>query len=339
MRLIGVAAACVIAAAAGVAGFTRWATRARLLDVPNNRSSHLVPTPRGGGFVIVSIVAAAISWGAYRGLFNGWVPAAAAIAVAAISGIDDVRPLPSRLRLCVHLACAAAAALAVLNVDRTTLTQVMLVLAVLWVVGLTNAFNFMDGIDGISGAQAIVSGVIVASAAAHARLPGLVLAGTAIAAASAGFLVHNWPPARVFMGDVGSTFLGFVFAVLAVQIGTVWPAGGIAIALSLWPFVFDTTLTLVRRLVRGENIFESHRSHLYQRLVIAGSSHAVVSAIYAVMAAIGGTVGLAWAIGTISWHVLSVVPLMAVALYRAVLRTEAAAHSSGRSEPTRPQVE
>jgi UDP-N-acetylmuramyl pentapeptide phosphotransferase/UDP-N-acetylglucosamine-1-phosphate transferase len=324
------AAACLIAAAAGVAAFTRWATRARLLDVPNARSSHHVPTPRGAGAIIVLIVVATIAWVTYAGLFEAGIGiAATALGIAAISAVDDVRPLPSSLRLLVHFGCAGVAVLAVAHGSRSGWPVPAGVLATLWVVGLTNAYNFMDGIDGISGAQALVSGVTVSVASAYAGLSGHAAVGMAIAAASAGFLLHNWPPARVFMGDVGSAFLGFLFAVLALQIGAVSFSAGAAVAVSLWPFLFDTTLTLIRRTRRRENIFASHRSHLYQRLVIAGWSHARVTLTYAAMAAIGAAAALAWSVRGASWHVLIIVPMMALAIHLNVLRTEVLSSRAG----------
>lgn len=289
MFLFAVAAACLLASMSGVAVFVRLASRGGWLDVPNERSSHQVPTPRGAGLVIVVVVSAAMAWAAGAGLFRVDPAAFAALAIAAISAIDDVRSLPSGTRLMVHLGCAVVAAMTI----GSGWSAPVIVLAVIWIVGLTNAYNFMDGIDGISGAQAVVAGVAFALAALHVGLTGPAVCAIAIASASAGFLMHNWSPARVFMGDVGSAFLGFSFAAMALQIGVWSPAAGIAAALSLWPFVFDTALTFVRRAARGENVMQSHRSHLYQRLVIAGWSHARVTVLYAATAALGAAAGLA----------------------------------------------
>jgi UDP-N-acetylmuramyl pentapeptide phosphotransferase/UDP-N-acetylglucosamine-1-phosphate transferase len=296
MFLCAVAAACLFASVIGVAIFVRVAAHARWLDVPNERSSHRVPTPRGAGLVIVLVVSAAMAWAASAGLYRVDATAVAALTIAVISAIDDVRSLPSGLRLLVHLGCALVAVLTIGGPGDRTWQLLMIVLAVVWIVGLTNAYNFMDGIDGISGAQAVVAGVAFALAALHVGLAGPAICGVAIAAASGGFLMHNWSPARVFMGDVGSAFLGFSFAVMALQIAAWSPAAGIAAALSLWPFIFDTTLTFLRRAVRGENVMQSHRSHLYQRLVIAGWSHASVTVLYAATAALGAAAGLAWAL-------------------------------------------
>lgn len=289
-----------------------------------------MPTPRGAGAVIVAVVAAAAAWSPYaRAAIVGPV-GGAALTIALISAIDDARPLPSGLRFLVHVGCAVVVVLALVAEANAVWSWGLIVLSVLWIVGLTNAYNFMDGIDGISGAQAIVTGITVAIVSFPLDVMGSAVAGTAIAAASAGFLLFNWPPARVFMGDVGAAFLGFVFAALALQTGTVSFAAGFAVALSVWPFVFDTALTMLRRLARRENIFASHRSHLYQRLVIAGWSHARVTLTYAALAAMGALSGLSWALADAPWPVLVVVPILAAVLSFVVLRVEAADASTRR---------
>jgi UDP-N-acetylmuramyl pentapeptide phosphotransferase/UDP-N-acetylglucosamine-1-phosphate transferase len=156
-----------------------------------------------------------------------------------------------------------------------------------WIVGLCNAYNFMDGIDGIAAAQAIVAGAGWAWLGWRGGDAMTALAGALIAGASLGFLFFNWPPAKVFMGDAGAAFLGFTFAALTVLALTQSLERAAAGALFVWPFLFDTTFTLVRRLVRGENVLRAHRSHLYQRLVARGWSHARVTMLYAALAALG----------------------------------------------------
>jgi len=294
MFFSALAAACLFASVIGVAVFVRVASHPRWLDVPNERSSHDVPTPRGAGLVIVVVVSAAMAWAAAVGLVRLDATAGAALVIAGISAIDDVRPLPSWLRLLVHLACAVIVVMTVRGPGGTVLTLPVMIIAVVWVVGLTNAYNFMDGIDGISGAQAVVAGVAFTLAALKGGLTGTAVCAIAIASASGGFLIHNWSPARVFMGDVGSAFLGFSFAVMGLQIAAWSPSAALAAALSLWPFILDTTLTFLRRAFRGENVLQSHRSHVYQRLVIAGWSHSRVTVLYALTAALGALAGLAW---------------------------------------------
>ena len=310
------------AAAAGVRAFARWAAGRRLLDIPNDRSSHDVPTPRGAGVVIVAVVSLAVAATSSIAPFGGATTAVAALTVAAVSAWDDVRSLPTWVRLVVHVGCAVVALGGIGLSAGPLATPYATVLGVLWIVGLTNAYNFMDGVDGIAGAQAVITGAASAMAAGSIGLLQESAAGTALAGAAAGFLVYNWPPARVFMGDVGSAFLGFVFAGLALQMGKTSVPHAVVVMASLWPFMFDTSLTLVRRAARGENIMASHRSHLYQRLVISGWSHQRVSVLYATLAAAGAAVGGAWAILGAPWFVLLAVPAMAVALWTIVRRAE-----------------
>jgi UDP-N-acetylmuramyl pentapeptide phosphotransferase/UDP-N-acetylglucosamine-1-phosphate transferase len=156
----------------------------------------------------------------------------------------------------------------------------------------------MDGIDGLAGSQAIVAGMGWALLGSLSNQPLIGGLGILLAASSLGFLRHNWPPARIFMGDVGSAFLGFSFAalpLLAASAETAGTAGGrwvVIGALLVWPCVFDTAFTLLRRLRNREPIFKAHRSHLYQRLVISGLSHRRVTSIYALLSSLTAVAGL-----------------------------------------------
>lgn len=313
---------CFLASAAGVYAFIRSSTAKRLLDVPNERSSHIRPTPRGGGVVIVVVVMAAAAWGAWVGLSMPLVPAIAALVVAAVSAMDDLRPLASEVRLVVHFVCAIAAVLSIAALN-AQFSALIIAVAVLWLVWVTNAYNFMDGIDGIAGVQAVITACVIAAVAVKTHLPAQAVAAVAIGAASAGFLLHNWNPARVFMGDVGSAFLGFTFGLLTLMIARRSASLAAAAALSLWPFLFDTALTLVRRVRRRENLFAAHRSHLYQRLVIAGWSHSGVSLLYGIGAALAGAVGVLWADGLIPAAALLPVAGMAPGLWLLVRWSEA----------------
>jgi UDP-N-acetylmuramyl pentapeptide phosphotransferase/UDP-N-acetylglucosamine-1-phosphate transferase len=175
---------------------------------------------------------------------------------------------------------------------------------VFWIVGLTNAYNFMDGIDGIAGGQAVVAGLGWAYLGAAVDAPAIEAVAWAVALSSAAFLAHNWSPARIFLGDVGSGFLGYTFAALPFLARVAPAADGpglripVAAALVVWPFVADAGYTFGRRLLRGENVFSAHRSHLYQRLVIAGWSHAAVTSAYIAMAAIGCGLAIGWVRGS-----------------------------------------
>lgn len=305
LALTGVGALAV--AAVGTRFLIGAAHSRGVLDIPNQRSSHSRPTPRGGGAAIVAVVLLAEVYAVLAGLLDR--PTAVALAlggalVAAVGAWDDVHSLSARARLLVHFASAAIAVSAIANVGgisigdaRVPLTLVPGVICVLGTVWMTNLYNFMDGIDGIAGAEAVVSAVVACLIFFWSGQPGLAIAAVAVAGGAAGFLVFNWPPARIFMGDVGSGFLGFTFAVLALSGDRAGGASSIWILLPLLPFVVDSTVTLARRALSGQAIASAHREHLYQRLTQAGRSHAYVARIFSGSAVVLGAVSL---VG--SWH-------------------------------------
>jgi len=264
--------------------------RARgIMDVPNSRSSHTSPTPRGGGLAVAAvIVAGAVLIALYADKAAPMVVLSALIAIllAAVGYVDDARGLPALPRFGVH-ACAALALVVVaaqslasnrLLPDVPLAVELgLLALAIMWSI---NLFNFMDGIDGIAASQAIFVSVSSASLMMLGDLDS-VWRSVAIltAGASAGFLWWNWPPAKIFMGDVGSGFLGFWLAALAIGSHA---AGTLPIWTSLILsalFVADATATLVRRLLSGERVYEAHRSHAYQILSRKWSSHLRVTSL------------------------------------------------------------
>ncbi|HEX8966506.1 MAG TPA: glycosyltransferase family 4 protein [Chloroflexota bacterium] len=296
MLLAAVALAFGVAIVGGQA-YLRWAPR-RALDVPNQRSSHSRPTPRGGGLVIVVGFLAGLSlWLAGGGSLSpralGWL--AGALLVAAVSFVDDLRPLPAAPRLITHLAAAALLTLAGVQ-QRELPLLVALPLAFAFVVTLTNVYNFMDGIDALAASQAIVAGAGLAIAGLVVVNPLVAVGGSLLMAATLGFVPYNLPPARLFMGDVGSTFLGFSFAGLSL-LGNIGVGGGrlpleFGIVI-LAPFVFDSLVTLARRVLRGERWYAAHRSHYYQRLVRCGLSHGQVTSLYAGLGVIAAAAALA----------------------------------------------
>jgi UDP-N-acetylmuramyl pentapeptide phosphotransferase/UDP-N-acetylglucosamine-1-phosphate transferase len=266
-----------------------------------------MPTPRGGGLAIVICTLSGL-W-IVTLVLQPALPLAivvsysmSAILIAGVSWLDDLRSLSNRLRFGVHILGALLVITSVGFFERVQLPFLLpltigwagFLIALLWVIGLTNAYNFMDGIDGLAGEQAVVAGFSWAVFGYLAALPVVSIVGVLIAGSSLGFLGHNWPPARIFMGDVGSAFLGFTLATLAVVGGLTDPRLPLAGLLVVWPFVFDATFTFLRRLRRGENIFTAHRSHLYQRLVILGYSHRAVTLLYLFLAVIGALVALSW---------------------------------------------
>jgi len=290
------------------------------IDVPNARSSHSRPIARGGGLAVATVVLllaalAAASEGTRVPISTSACLLVAGGGLAAISLADDLRNLGTLPRLLAHalaasailIVCGPIEAIHVPGAGDISLGFLGYPFAFVWIVGLTNAYNFMDGIDGIAGAQAIVASAAWFGLGSAIGDPWIARVGLVAGGASLGFLVHNWHPARIFLGDVGSAFLGFLFAALAVLAASDALASadsspraaepvddarlftaGIA---CVWPFVADASATFLRRLARGENVFAAHRSHFYQRLVIAGSSHGRVALLYASLAALSGTAG------------------------------------------------
>ncbi len=287
-----------------VALFQRWALH-RMLDIPNERSSHTRPTPRGGGIAIVSITIIGSLISLIIMPTADWMKISTyligAIIIATVSWFDDIRSLPNTVRFGAHtigalLVIATSGFWQVVHVPiigDINLHWLGLPITFLWIVGLTNAYNFMDGIDGIAGSQAVIAGIGWAIIGWIIGYSLLSILGILIAFSSLGFLGHNWHPARIFMGDVGSAFLGYTFAVLTLtHQATVMPLVGF---LLVWTFVFDAAFTFLRRLSKGENVFASHRTHLYQRLVIAGYTHRTVTLLYSILACIGGILAILWA--------------------------------------------
>jgi UDP-N-acetylmuramyl pentapeptide phosphotransferase/UDP-N-acetylglucosamine-1-phosphate transferase len=287
-----------------------------LLDHPSDRGLHSQPTPRGGGIGIVAgvvigytLYARGAAWTspAERALLIG------VLLIATVSFVDDFRHVPAALRFTVHT-FAAMLLVAAVVVPPLRHTIVLAAIAMIWIVGFTNAYNFMDGIDGIAGLQAVVAGLAWFAIGRVTGLPTASGIGLALAASALGFLIRNWPPAKIFMGDVGSATLGFVLSSLVVLTIFTRPHVAIAGLLPAWPFVFDTALTLTRRVVNRENIFQAHRSHLYQRLVMSGKSHAQVTLLYFGMAATGCLLSPLWIVESPYAATVTIVTLTVTAL-------------------------
>jgi len=263
-----------------------YALRRSLLDVPNERSSHSVPTPRGGGLGIVAAYLAAMALLALVGAIDSGLGAAlvgGGTIVAAVGWVDDHRCLAARWRVMAHTAAALWALWWLGGLPELDLGTVRLplggwgtLLAVVAAVWLTNLYNFMDGIDGLAAVQALCAGSVAALLLAS-RDPGLALACLTLAAASLGFLWWNRPPARIFMGDVGSGMLGFCFAVLAITGERHGSLPALIWTVLLAVFVWDATFTLVRRIMQRARWYQAHRSHGYQRMVQKGWTHTRVT--------------------------------------------------------------
>lgn len=282
----------VIAAFGGAAVLTAFVRRLALsrglLDVPNERSSHERPTPRGGGIAIALASIAGVAALAALDRLDGALLAAMAIggvAVAAVGLADDRYQLSAAPRLIVHV-CAALWAVSWLGGlgpvavggRAIELGWIGDALAVLAIVCAINIFNFMDGIDGLAAGEAtFICIAAVALAAVVGGAGAVVGAALVLAAACSGFLLWNWPPAKIFMGDVGSGFLGFAIGVLAIAATGQQPAAPFIWLILSGVFIVDATLTLGRRLVRGERIYQAHRTHAYQWLARRWGSHARVT--------------------------------------------------------------
>lgn len=293
-----------------------YALSRQLIDRPNERSSHSIPTPRGGGVAIVIaflgsllVLRDGLSTTALVALLGGGA------GVAVVGFVDDHGHIPARWRLLAHFFCASwilywigVPHLEVMG-NAVDLGMSGAVLATLYLVWLLNLYNFMDGIDGIAGVEALIVG---AGGAAVYSLAGLPTTGDGglpvlLAAATLGFLVWNLPPARIFMGDAGSGFLGLMLGALSLQ-------AAVARSVLLWcwlvllgVFIVDATVTLIRRLLRGERIYEAHRSHAYQHASRELGAHRPVTL---AVAAINVFWLLPWALAIASGRIEGLVGLV-----------------------------
>jgi UDP-N-acetylmuramyl pentapeptide phosphotransferase/UDP-N-acetylglucosamine-1-phosphate transferase len=313
-----------------------------MLDIPNTRSLHTRPTPRGGGLgIVIGVLVGAWSLFFFQASNIPFKEIAAlslgGTLVALIGWFDDIRPVSFRLRLIVQ-AVSSIIILFVIGYFNTVTVPVIgdirlfaigIPLTFIWIMGLTNTYNFMDGIDGIAGGQAFIAGLgwTIIGFMGGQLFVGFM--GVLLAVSSLGFLFHNWPPARIFMGDVGSAFIGFTLAVLPIIVVQRKPRFMVAGILVVWPFIFDTSFTLVRRLINKENIFEAHRSHIYQRLVIAGDSHRFVTLVYMGLAVTGAILAFFWVKGFPHSDVPAIlIPFMIfIGLWRFTVLSEKKRHS------------
>lgn len=284
----------------------RYALSRNLLDQPDERRSHAVPTPRGGGIAIVAALLLAGTWCLpHAGIALPMLVAflVGLLLVAAVGLADDHRPLSPWLRLAVHIVAAGLLALgAWLSWGQVLLAAAAFALALV----LTNVWNFMDGIDGIASSQAALVAAVVAWAAPGPWQP-LALA---LLAATMGFLPFNFPRARVFLGDVGSGALGFTLASLLIGTISQTPRAWGIWMLPLSAFLLDAGLTLLGRLHRGEAWWRPHRLHAYQQWARMSGSHVPVTLGYAawtvlallLLLAMRGTSPLLMTLSCVAWY-------------------------------------
>lgn len=269
---------------AGVALFMtgalrRYALARSLIDIPNARSSHSVPTPRGGGVAIVLSFLLILPLLASKGLVAWplvWAMLGSGGGVAVLGFLDDHGHIAARWRLLGHFAAAIWALFWLGGLPPVVMFGFTFdvgwighALAVVYLVWLLNLYNFMDGIDGVASVEAIcvcLGGAllyVLLGIAGSAPLAAWVMP-MLLAAAVAGFLFWNFPPARIFMGDAGSGFLGITLGVLSLQAAWTAPQLLWSWLILLGVFIVDATFTLLRRLMRGDKVYEAHRSHAYQ---------------------------------------------------------------------------
>lgn len=265
----------------------RYALAKNLMDEPNDRSSHTVPTPRGGGVAIVLSFTVALSLVASQGMAvqeDAYGLLGAGLLIALVGFADDHGHIAAKWRLLSHFTASSWALfclgglppVAILGVP-FSLGWLGSILAAIYMVWMLNLYNFMDGIDGLASAQAVT--VCLAMSVLYwfsgdvKLIPSLLL----LAGAVAGFLCWNFPPAQIFMGDAGSGFLGIVLAFMSLEAAWVNPRLLWCWLILLGVFIVDATWTLARRVMRGEKIFEAHRSHAYQNAARTYSSHKVVT--------------------------------------------------------------
>jgi Fuc2NAc and GlcNAc transferase len=293
----------------------RYALSQQLMDQPNQRSSHAVPTPRGGGVAIVMAFMLGIGvMGPPSAVTTALV--GGGIGVAVVGFVDDHGHIPARWRLLAHFSCAIWI-LYWIGTPRLDLMGNMVdlgalgaVLAALYLVWMLNLYNFMDGIDGIAGVEAVIVG---AGGTAVYWATGMPMASEAglpalLAAATLGFLAWNFPPAKIFMGDAGSGFLGLMLGAFSLQAALARPTLLWCWLVLLGVFIADATVTLIRRLLRGERVYEAHRSHAYQHASREFGAHRPITL---VVAAINVFWLLPWALAIATGRVDGIVGLVA----------------------------
>lgn len=265
------------------------------LDIPNDRSSHQIPTPKGGGIaIIVSFLSAMVIYqvAVFSHIIHWPVPINQLLAVFSIAAIlatvgwydDRFNMSASKRALIQMLSASLALYLMLLNsgtpyfLQNNSITNVLIVFVLLgWVVGFINMYNFIDGIDGLVAGQSVVAAFFIALWFFMEDFIGLGLISLALAMASLGFLYWNIAPAKLFMGDVGSTALGGVFAILAVPLILKDPIYFFVYPLLFSVFIADASITLIKRIIRGERFWEAHRQHFYQQAAMKYGSHGKVS--------------------------------------------------------------
>ena len=270
-------------------------------DIPNQRSSHVAPTPRGGGVAFVA------AFGMAYCMLSVGRPGTPVLILASIccgflGFMEDVKSLPARWRLIFEASLAGAISFGgarilsfdVLGQSLQLSVAASILISILWIVWMTNLYNFMDGVNGIAGSQGVINSVFLGIYADHVGSDLVAMVAFILAGVLVGFLPFNFPRAKIFMGDVGSLFIGFLLAAMTLELHrsnqfTAWQA-----ALLLSPFLADSTFTLLWRVCKRERLADAHRKHLYQRIFDLTGSHIVPTAVYAAISFICGLLLISW---------------------------------------------
>lgn len=265
----------------------RYALAKDIMDRPNHRSSHIVPTPRGGGLAFVAAFLITVPFVTHLGfvtLAGSLALMGAGLFLAVLGFLDDHSHIAASWRLVGHFSACVMAVFWMGGVPAITFFTWILpanwvadALAVIYLVWLLNLYNFMDGIDGIAGIEAVSVCLSAACLYWLSGNSGLMVVPLLLAAAVAGFLFWNFPPARIFMGDAGSSFLGFILGVLSIQAASIKSAYFWSWLILLGVFIVDATVTLLRRAIQGNKLHEAHRSHAYQQASSRFGSHLSVT--------------------------------------------------------------
>ncbi len=322
----------------------RLSLRRGVLDVPNDRSSHSLPVPRMGGLGILSgfyLSIAALGVLEQLGFVqNGpfsrdiLVVLVAGAGMAATGLADDLHHFEPGTKFLMQFGIAAMVVAFGIRIEHAALPAwgpldmgvFSFPLTILWLIGFSNVYNFMDGINGLAAGTGAVYGIFFFVFAWLEGNPGLAAIALLLSGSSIGFLFHNFPEARTFMGDGGSLFLGMVFALLVVRLTqqSSNPSCLGALLLLCSVYLYDSGFTLIRRLRRGENIFRAHRSHLYQRLVMAGLSHVMITNLYLFMHVLMGSLAVTYFLSSrpMRWWILGFASIVFLVFTLGVHRIE-----------------
>jgi len=275
-------AASVLGVRLSIAAARRWG----ILDIPNGRSSHALPTPRLGGVPMVA--SSALSYAGWLLLAPGEIgplhgitgAALFAIGIHILGTFDDIYDLSPLFQIVVQFALCLSCFWFFRPVlqgfpvlDGGWMRLVLIGAASVWCVWMLNLYNFMDGIDGLAGGQAVAASLFFFILFAREGKAEWAVANLVISASALGFLGFNWPPAKIFMGNSGSTFLGAFYGMQSLYAPAATGVPFIVLVLPFSSFIMDTTFTLLRRMLRGEKWYQAHRTHIYQRMTNLGMSH------------------------------------------------------------------